>query len=123
MTTLVLYPADLGGVSENAALPVAHHRIIGPAPFPERVHRIHVFVSQVVAIVMRHLPGIAESACGAVEIASDDIPADPPACQVVKCAHPASEQIRRFASEIAGHTKAEMLRRRRHCGHEHQRVQ
>src|SRR2546429_7373009 len=58
--------------------------IIRPAAFPEPVDDLHVFVGDLVAPVMARLCAEAHAGGGAVEIAGDDVPADPPFCQVVQ---------------------------------------
>ena len=45
----------LRGIGEDAARAVAHHGVVLPAAFPELVDDLHVFVGDVVAVVMRGL--------------------------------------------------------------------
>ena len=68
----------LGRIGEDAARAVAQRRVVFPASFPELVDDLHIFVGDVVAIVMRGLLVLAGAARGAVEIAGHDVPADPP---------------------------------------------
>jgi len=111
------------GIGERPARRVAHHRVVRPAAFPQRVYRRHVLVGQVVAVVMGHLPGVAERPGGAVQVAGDDVPADPPVRQVVERAHPPREQGGRLVGEVTGDAEAEMPRDRSHRRHQQQRVE
>ncbi|MGH6764351.1 MAG: LLM class flavin-dependent oxidoreductase, partial [Bradyrhizobium sp.] len=42
-----------GRIGEDAACPIAQHRIILPACLPELVDHLHIFVGDIVAVVMR----------------------------------------------------------------------
>ena len=64
-------------IGEDAARAVAHSGVVFPASFPELVDHFHIFVGDVVAIVMTGLLVLAGAFGRAVEIAGDDIPADP----------------------------------------------
>ncbi len=62
------------GIEMVGAIP--QYGAVVPACFPKLVDNIHIFVGEIVAIVMGHLAIKANGAGGAVEIARDDVPAD-----------------------------------------------
>ena len=111
---LVLDAMHFGGIGENAARAVAQHGIVLPASFPELVDHLHIFVGDVVAVVMRGLLVLAGAAGRAVEIAGHDVPADAPFGQMVERRHPPRERIGRLVGQIGGDAEAEMLGHRRH---------
>src|SRR6187402_1983273 len=74
---LMIDAMNLAGIREDAALAVAQHRVVLPASFPELVDHLHIFVGDLVAVVVPGLLVLASPARGAVEIAGDDVPADP----------------------------------------------
>ena len=111
---------NLVGPREDAIVAVAHHRVVLPASFPQLVHDLHVFVGDVVAMVVRVLRVHPHPLGRAVEVAGHDVPSDPPARQMVQRRHPAREWIRRLERERAGHAKSEMLGDLRHRrNHQH----
>ena len=110
MLALVLDAMHLARIGKDAARAVAQHGVVLPAAFPELVDHLHIFIGDVVAVVMRGLLVLAGAARGAVEIAGHDVPADPALGQVVERRHPARERIGRLVGEIAGDAEAEMLR-------------
>ena len=117
-----MHHVHLGRVGVEATRLVAQHRAVFPTALPELVDQRHVFVRQVVAVVVGGLSGEAHRARSAVEIAGDDVPADAPPRQMVEGRHAPSEQKRRFVGEVGGHAKTQVLGG---CGHgrdQHQRV-
>ena len=104
-----MHDVDPGRVGVEAACLVTQHGTVFPTALPQLVDQRHVFVRQVVAVVVGGLSGQAHGACRAVEIAGDDVPADPPAGQVVERRHAAGEQEGRFVSEVRRHAKAQVL--------------
>ena len=110
----VVHAVDSCGIGIDAIRAIAQHRAVFPAALPQLVDQLHVFVGQVVAVVVRGLAGQAGGMRRAVEVAGDDIPADAPASQVVQRRHPACKQEGRFVSEVGGDAEAEMLRDGRH---------
>ena len=111
-----------GRVREPAAVPVAQHGALRPTSFPQPIDRLHEIVGDVVAVVVRALPVLAHRARRAVQIAGDDVPADPSAREMVQRGHAAGEGERRFVAEIDGDAEAEIARGRRHGGDEEQRI-
>ncbi len=118
----VLDAMHLGGIGKNAARAIAQHGAILPAAFPELVDQFHIFVGDLVAVVMRGLLVLAGAARGAVEIAGHHVPADPALGQVIERRHPPRERIGRLERQIAGDAEAEILRHRRHRRDQHQRL-
>src|SRR5258708_35600592 len=55
-------------IGEDAARAVAQHSVVLPASFPELVDHLHIFVRDIVAVVMAGLLVLARSARGAVEV-------------------------------------------------------
>ena len=110
----------------SAKMPRARSRndgVVFPAAFPELVDHLHIFVRDVVAVV------VARSACpcpaprrGAVEIAGDDVPADPPLGQMIERRHAPGKRIGRLVGEVAGDAEAEMLGHGRHRRDQQQRI-
>ena len=66
--------------------------------------------------------GLAHPLGGAVQVAGDDVPADPPLGEVIQRRHAPGERIRVFIGQRAGNAEAQMLRGIGHCRHHHQRV-
>ena len=97
-------------IGEDAARPVAQRGVILPASFPELVDHLHIFVGDIVAVVMRGLLVLAGAAGGAVEIAGDDVPADPAFGQMIERRHPPRERVGRLVGQVAGHAETEMFR-------------
>ncbi len=71
---------------------------------------------------MLDLRGQAHGFGGAVQVAGDDVPADPAATQVVEGAHASGEQVGRFVGQVGGETETEVFRHGGHRGHQQQRV-
>ncbi|MGY3105970.1 hypothetical protein ACVWW7_002597 [Bradyrhizobium sp. LM6.9] len=70
------------------------------------------------------MPGLlvlAGAARGAVEIAGDDVPADPSLGEMIQRRHPPRERIGRLEGKIAGDAEAEILRYRCHRREQQQR--
>ncbi len=70
---------------------------------------MQVFIGLVVAAVVFHLFAQAHGLGGAVEVAGDDVPADPPATQMIEGRQASGEQVRRFVGQIGGQAKAEVF--------------
>ena len=85
-------------------------RVVFPASFPELVDQLHIFVRDVVAVVMRGLLVLAGAARGAVEIAGHHVPADPAFGEVIERRHPPRKRVGRLERQIAGDAEAEMFR-------------
>ena len=113
---------NLRRIGEDAARAVAQHGVVLPAPLPELVDHLHIFVGDLVAVVMRGLLVLAGAARGAVEIAGDDVPADPAFGEMVERRHSPRKRIGRLEGEIAGDAEAEILRDRRHRRDQQQRL-
>ena len=109
-------------IGEDAARAIADRGVVLPASFPELVDDLHIFVGDVVAVVMRGLLVLAGAARGAVEIAGDDVPADPPLGQMIERRHPPRERVGRLEGEIGGDAEAEMFGHRRHRRDQQQRL-
>ncbi len=120
----------------RAAVPHAAHggrvgeagRVARTAPSSQlRSHRRidgrHELVRQVVAVVMRHLPGEPHRPGRAVQVAGHDVPADPPIRELVQRGHAAGEGEGLLVGQVDGDAEAEMLRDGGHGGHQQQRVQ
>src|SRR5689334_994906 len=52
---LVLDAVNFRRIGEDAASAIAHRRIILPASFPQLVDDLHIFIGNVVAVIMRRL--------------------------------------------------------------------
>ena len=98
---LVLDAMHLGWIGEDAARTIAQHRVVFPASFPELVDHLHIFVGDIVAVVMRGLLVLAGAARRAVEIAGHDVPADPALGQMVERRHPPRERVGRLVGQVA----------------------
>ncbi len=110
----------LGRIGKDAARTVAQNGVVLPASFPQLVDQLHIFVRDLVAVVMRGLLVLAGAARRAVEIAGHHVPADPALGQVIERRHPSGKRVGRLEGEIAGDAKAEILRHRRHRRDQHQ---
>jgi hypothetical protein len=116
----VVHHVHLGRIDVDAVFLVAQHGAVFPAAFPELVDQRHVFVGQVVAVVVRGLAREAHGARGAVEVAGDDVPADAPAGQVVQRGHAPREEEGRLVGEVGRHAEAQVPGGRGH-GRDQQR--
>src|SRR6202021_2486657 len=85
---LVLDAMDLLWIGKDAARAVAQCRVVFPTAFPELVDDSHIFVGDVVAVVMSRLFFLAGAFRGAVEIAGDNVPADPSLGEMIERRHP-----------------------------------
>ena len=99
----------LSAIGEAPAGAVAQHGAVLPARLPQFVDRDHVVFGDVVAFVVAGLLGPAHAARGTFQIAGDDVPADPPARQVIQRAHAAGERVGMFVGQRAGDAEAEVL--------------
>jgi hypothetical protein len=75
---------DLRRIRIDAINPIGDNRVILPASFEEFVDRLHVFVGEVIAVVMLDLPIKSHRPRGTVEIAGDDVPARPSLREVIE---------------------------------------
>ena len=96
VVSLVLDAMHLRRIGEDAARAIAQHRVVLPASFPELVDHLHIFVGDIVAVVMRGLLVLAGAAGGAVEIAGHHVPADPALGEMVERRHPPRERVGRL---------------------------
>ncbi|MEY9549382.1 hypothetical protein ABIF67_003447 [Bradyrhizobium japonicum] len=119
---LMIDAMNLARIGEDAARPVAQNGVVLPAAFPELVDHLHIFVGDVVAVVVSGLLVLAGAARGAVEIAGDDVPADPSLGEMVERRHPPRERVGRFEGQVTGDTEAEIFRHRRHRREQQQRL-
>ncbi|MNC15517.1 hypothetical protein D3C75_633390 [compost metagenome] len=101
---------------------IVEHRAVFPTAFQEFVKHLQVLIGLVIAAVMLDLFAQTHGLGGAVEIAGDDVPADPPTAQVIQGRQAAGEQIRRFVGEVGGQAETEVFRHRRHGRDQQQRV-
>ena len=122
LLALVPHRPDAGGLGIDAAFPVAHHGVVSPAAFPQGVDDPHVFLGEIVTVVVRHLFAQSHRPRGAVQVAGDDVPADASLRQVVQRRHAACEQEGWFVGEVAGHAEPQMRGRVRHGGDQRQRI-
>ncbi len=81
---LMVHRVDLRRVAEDAALAVAQDRPVLPAAFQQFVHHLQVFIRVVVAGIVIGLRLMADIACAALQIGSDNIPANAPAGEVIE---------------------------------------
>lgn len=119
---LMIDAMNFCGVGKDAALAVPQHGVVLPAAFPELVDDLHVFVGDLVAVVVPGLLVLAGAARGTVEVAGDDVPADAALGEVIERRHPPRERVGRLEGQIAGDAEAEILRHRCHCGEQQQRL-
>src|SRR5579859_1779304 len=81
--SLVVDAMNFRRVGKNAARAVAQCRVMFPASFPELVDDIHIFVRDLVAVVVSCLLVLAGAFRRAVEIAGDDVPSDTPLGEMI----------------------------------------
>ncbi|MND46836.1 hypothetical protein D3C80_377190 [compost metagenome] len=108
--------------SVDALLTVVGHRVVFPAAFEQLVQHLHVFIGLVVAAVVFSLLLQAHGPGGAVQIAGDNVPADPATAQVVEGRELAGEQIRRFVGQVGRQAKAQVAGHGGHGRYQQQRV-
>ncbi|MNO49049.1 hypothetical protein D3C76_393930 [compost metagenome] len=111
-----------GGFDIAPAVTLQQHRIVVPAFLPELVQHLQVFLGQVIALVVAQLARQAQVARGAVEVAGDDVPADPAIAQVVERGHAPGEGVGVFVGQRKGDTKTQVLGHPGHCRHQQQRI-
>ena len=112
--TVVPDAVHLGGVGEDAAGGISYDGIVFPAALPQPVHDFHELVCFRVALVVCLLVRQSHAACGAVEVARDDVPGDAPVREVVERGHPAGERVRRLESHEARDPEPQMFGHGRH---------
>ncbi len=110
------------GIGENAARAIAYGRAVLPASFPELVDHFHIFVGDIVAVVMRGLFLLAGAARRAVEIAGHHVPADPPLGEMIERRHPPRERIGRLVGQVGSHPEAEVFGDSGHRRDQQQRI-
>ncbi|GJE42416.1 hypothetical protein AEGHOMDF_1588 [Methylobacterium soli] len=113
---------DAAGIREGPRRAVTLHGAVVPASLPELVEDIEVLFGIVVAPVVRGQAAAALPAMGAVEIAGDDVPADPAPRQVVEGREAPGEGVGRLVVDIDRDAEAQMLGGRRHGGDEQGRL-
>ena len=113
---------DAVGVGEAPLRPVAQHRAVLPTGFPQFINRLHIVFGDFVAVVVAGLLRPAHAARGAVQVSGDDVPADPPAGQMIQGAHAAGEGVGVFVGQGAGDAETEVPGHVGHGGNDHQRV-
>ena len=74
VATVVADRMDLRRIGEDAAGAVAENSIVLPASFPQLVADLHIFVGDVVAVVVRALAAKTDILRAAIEIGGDDVP-------------------------------------------------
>ena len=111
-----------GGIGKYPPRLVAQHRVVVPAAFPELVEDLEILFCRIVAGVMVRLLFHAHAAGGAVEIAGDDVPADPPLGQVIQRRHAPRQKERRLVGRVDGDAEAQMFGDMRHGRNRDQRI-
>ncbi len=119
---VVMDLAHFVGARVDALAAVSQHGIVGPASLKQLVQHLEVFIGLVVATVMLRLLGQAHGARSAVQIASDDVPADSAIAQVIQGRETACKQIRRFIREVGREAETEVAGNGGHGRHQQQRV-
>ena len=105
------------GIGVNPRGAISLHRIGGPGFLPQPIEDFHIFIGQIIAIIMRHLPIQPHGARRTIQIARHDIPADAPFSEVIQRGKPPRHQRRAFPGQVARHAKAKVARSRRHGRH------
>src|SRR3984957_5578696 len=113
---------DLCRIGEDAPSAVAEHRIVLPTSFPQLVADLHIFVGDVVAIIMRALAAQTNIFRAAVEIGGNDVPAGASLCQMVEGREAARERVGVLEGKGGGQPEAEILCDKSHRRHELQRI-
>ena len=113
---------DLGGIGIDPCPTVGPHGIVVPALRPQPLDEAHVFLGDLVTVVMRRLAVTAIGTRRAVEIAGHHIPADTAFGEMVERRHSPCETIGRLVGEVYRDTKAKVLRNLGHCGHQQHRI-
>ena len=114
--------AHFGGIGKYPARLVAQHRVVVPAAFPELVEHLKILFRRIVAGIMVRLPFQSHAARGAVEIAGNDIPADPPLGQVIQRRHAPRQEKGRLIGRVDGDAEAKMFGDMRHGRNRDQRI-
>ena len=113
---------DFRRIGEDAPCAVAQDRIVVPASFPQLVADLHIFVGDVVAIVVRALTAETDVLRAAIEIGRDDVPPSASLCQMVEGREAARERVGVLEGKRSRQPEAEMLGDERHRGHELQGI-
>src|SRR3984885_8910439 len=106
---LVLDAMHLLWIGKDAARAVAQRRVVFPTAFPELVDDFHIFVGDVVAVVMAGLFFLAGAFRRAVEIAGDDVPSHASFGQMVERRHATGERVGRLVGQVGRYTETEMF--------------
>ena len=104
------------------AAAIAADGVVLPASFPELVGRGEEVLGRVIAVVMGAVGRKAHAARAAVEIAGDDVPADPALGEMVERRKFAGQLIGMLEGQVRGDAEAEMLGDERHGGYQQCRV-
>ena len=122
MLALVAHLMNHVAPCEDAVRGVAHDRAILPATLPELVDDLHIFVGEIVAIIMGQIGLHAHGARRAVLKARDHIPAHAAMGQVIERREAPRQQVGLLEGEIGGDAEAHMFRRMGHAGDQQKRV-
>lgn len=112
----------LGRIGEQAPGPVAQDRVILPASLPQLVADLHIFVGNVVAVIVRALAREADVLRAAVKIGGDDVPACAPLGQMIEGRETAGECVRMLEGKRRGEPEAEIFSDESHSRHKLQRI-
>ena len=108
---------DLRRIGEDAPGAVAKNGIVLPASLPQLVADLHIFVGDVVAIIVRALAAKTDILRAAIEIGRDDVPPCAALCQMVEGREAARERVGVLEGKRGGQPEAEVLCDQSHRWH------
>ena len=112
--SLVRHTMDLRRIGETAVGTVAQHRAVLPTAFPELVGDLEIVLRDLVARIVFHLLRHPHALGGAVEVAGDDVPADPALGEMIQRAHAAGKRVGVLIGQGARDAEPQILG---HIGH------
>ena len=118
LQALVMHLVHPRRIGVDTAVAGTQHGTVFPTAFPQLVDQGHVFVGQVITVIVGGLAAHAIGPGRTVEVAGDDVPADASARQVVQRGHAPGKQKGRFVGEVGRDTKTQVLCHRGHGGNQ-----
>ncbi len=105
----VVYVMDLRRVGVDAALHVAHDRVLLPTALQQLVEHGDVLLGAPVAVLVHREVAVAEIAGRVLQVGGDDVPRHPTAREMVQGGHPAREVERVLLQHRVGEGEPEVL--------------
>jgi len=97
------------GIGKQPASLVAQHSVVLPAAFPKLVDDLHVFLGDIITVIVPILLFETQSLGRTIQVSGHNVPCEPAIRQMIERRYPACECIGRLISQRARQAEAEML--------------